>query len=48
MWKTASINDVDGKEKYCVEVYNIFAVLEDLDAEVEMNTRESTLWTEEA
>jgi lipoate-protein ligase A len=30
--------DVEGKEKYCVEVSNRFAALEDLDAEVEINT----------
>jgi hypothetical protein len=28
------INDVQGKEQYCVEVSNRFAVLEDLDTEV--------------
>jgi hypothetical protein len=34
--KTA--NKVEGKEKYRVEVSNRFAALEDLDAEVEINT----------
>jgi hypothetical protein len=29
---------VEGKEKYCVEVSNKFAALEDLDVEVEINT----------
>jgi hypothetical protein len=32
------LNDVEGKEKYRVEVSNRFAALEDLDAEVEINT----------
>jgi hypothetical protein len=30
-------HQVEGKEKYCVEVSNTFAALEDLDAEVEIN-----------
>jgi hypothetical protein len=32
------LNEVEGKEKYHVEVLNSFAALEDLDAEVEINT----------
>jgi hypothetical protein len=32
------LNDVEGKEKYRVEVSNRFAALEDLDAEIEINT----------
>jgi hypothetical protein len=32
------LNDVEGKEKYRVEVSNRFAALEDLDAEVDINT----------
>jgi hypothetical protein len=32
------LNDVEGKEKYRVEVSNTFAALEDLDAEVGINT----------
>jgi hypothetical protein len=32
------LNEVKGKEEYCVEVSNRFAALEDLDAEVEINT----------
>jgi lipoate-protein ligase A len=32
------LNEVEGKEKYCVEVSNRFAALEDLDSEVEINT----------
>jgi hypothetical protein len=31
------LNDVVGKEQYCVEVSNRFAALENLDAEVEIN-----------
>jgi hypothetical protein len=32
------LNVVEGKEKYHVESSNRFAALEDLDAEVEINT----------
>jgi hypothetical protein len=32
------LNEVEGKEKYRVEVSNRFAALEDLDAKVEINT----------
>jgi hypothetical protein len=32
------LNEVEGKEKYCVEVSDRSAALEDLDAEVEINT----------
>jgi hypothetical protein len=32
------LNEVEGKEKYRVEVSNRFAALEDLDTEVEINT----------
>jgi hypothetical protein len=32
------LNEVEGKEKYCVEVSNRFAALEDIDVEVEINT----------
>jgi hypothetical protein len=32
------LKEVEGKEKYCVKVSNRFAALEDLDAEVEINT----------
>jgi hypothetical protein len=31
------LNDVEGKEQFCVEVSNRFAALEDLDVEVEIN-----------
>jgi hypothetical protein len=31
------LNGVEGKEKYCACVSNTFAVLEDLDCEVEIN-----------
>jgi hypothetical protein len=31
------LNEVEGKEQYNVEVSNMFAALEDLDAEVEIN-----------
>jgi hypothetical protein len=32
------LNEVEGKEQYLVEVSNKFAALEDLDAEVEINS----------
>jgi hypothetical protein len=32
------LNNVEGKEKYCVEVSNLFVALEDLHAEVEINS----------
>jgi hypothetical protein len=32
------LNQAEGKEQYCVEVSNRFAVLEDLDAEAEINS----------
>jgi hypothetical protein len=32
------LNEVEGKEKYRVEVSNTFAAFEDFDAEVEINT----------
>jgi hypothetical protein len=32
------LNEVGGKEKYSVEISDMFAVLEDFDAEVEINT----------
>jgi hypothetical protein len=31
-------NKIEGKERYCVEVSNRIAALEDLDAEVEINS----------
>jgi hypothetical protein len=31
------LNDVEGKERYCAEVSDRFAALENLDAEVEIN-----------
>jgi hypothetical protein len=35
---TRSLKDVKGKEQFHVEVSNRFAALEDLDAEVEINS----------
>jgi hypothetical protein len=32
------LNEVEGKETYCIEVSNRFAALEDLDAEMEINS----------
>jgi hypothetical protein len=37
------LNGVEGKEMYHVEVSNRFAALEDLDAEVEINTTWETI-----
>jgi hypothetical protein len=31
------LNDVEGKEEYCIEVSHRFAALEDLDTEVKIN-----------
>jgi hypothetical protein len=32
------LNNVEGKEQFCVEVSNKFAALENLDTEVEINS----------
>jgi hypothetical protein len=32
------LHEVEGKEKYCVEISNRFAPLDDLDAEVDINS----------
>jgi hypothetical protein len=32
-----SVNKVEGKEQYCVEISNRFAALENLDIEVDIN-----------
>jgi hypothetical protein len=37
------LNEVDGKEKYRIEVSNRFAALEDLDAEMEINSAWETI-----
>jgi hypothetical protein len=37
------LNEVEGKERYRVEVSNRFAALEDLDAEVEINNAWETI-----
>jgi hypothetical protein len=37
------LNEVEGKEMYLVEVSNRFASLEDLDAEIEINTSWETV-----
>jgi hypothetical protein len=37
------LNEVQGKEQFCVEVSNRFAALEDLDAEVEINSAWETI-----
>jgi DNA-binding FrmR family transcriptional regulator len=35
--KLKKLNEIESKEKYCIEVSNRFAALEDLDMEVEIN-----------
>jgi hypothetical protein len=37
------LNDVEGKEQFCVQVSNGFAALEDLDTEVEINSAWETI-----
>jgi hypothetical protein len=37
------LNKIEGKEKYCVEVSNRFAALEDLDTEMEINSAWETI-----
>jgi hypothetical protein len=37
------LNDVEGKEQFCLEVSNRFAALEDLGAEVEINSAWETI-----
>jgi hypothetical protein len=37
------LNEVGGKDKFCVEVSNRLAALEDLDAEVEINSAWETI-----
>jgi hypothetical protein len=37
------LNEVEGKERYCVGISNGFAALEDLDAEVELNNAWETI-----
>jgi 50S ribosomal subunit-associated GTPase HflX len=32
------LNEIESKEKYCIEVSNRFAALENLDAEVDINS----------
>jgi hypothetical protein len=38
MFNLKKLNEVEGKKKYCVEVSNRFAVLETLDAEVDISS----------
>jgi hypothetical protein len=37
------LNEVEGKERYCVEVSYRFAALEDMNAEVEVNSAWETI-----
>jgi hypothetical protein len=38
-----TLNDVEGKEKYRVDFLNRFEILEDFDAEVEINSALETI-----
>jgi hypothetical protein len=38
MFNRKTLNDVEGKEQFRIEVSNRFAALEDLDAEVKINS----------
>jgi hypothetical protein len=38
MFTLKKLNEVEGREKYSVEISNRFAALEDLDSEVEINS----------
>jgi hypothetical protein len=38
------LNEVEGKVQFHVEISNIFAALEDLDTEVEINSAWKTIW----
>jgi hypothetical protein len=37
------LNEIEGKEKYCIEFSNRFPALEDLDAEVQINSARETI-----
>jgi hypothetical protein len=43
MFNFKMLNDVEGKEQFCVEVSNRFVALEDLDAEVDINSAPKTI-----
>jgi hypothetical protein len=43
MLNLKKLNEIEGKEKYCVEVLNRFAALEDLDVEVEVSSAWETI-----
>jgi hypothetical protein len=43
IWRCSELNDVESKEQFRVEVSNRFAALEDLDAEVEINSAWQTI-----
>jgi hypothetical protein len=37
------LNEVEGKEQYCVEISNMFAALENLDTDVDVNKAWETI-----
>jgi hypothetical protein len=41
--QSQKLNEVEGKEKYCDEVSNRFATLEDVVSEVDVNTTWETI-----
>jgi hypothetical protein len=42
-FKRIKLNEVEGKEQYCVEIPNRFAALENLDTEVGVNKALETI-----
>jgi hypothetical protein len=44
MFNLKNLNDVEGKDKCCIEVSNRLPALEDLDAEVEINCAREMIW----
>jgi hypothetical protein len=38
MFNLKKLNNIESREKYCIEVSNRFAALEDLDTEVEIKS----------
>jgi hypothetical protein len=41
--KLKKLNELEGKEQYCVEIWNRFATLENLDADVDINITRETI-----
>jgi hypothetical protein len=43
MFNLKKLNEIEGKEKYSIEVSKMFTALEDLDAEVDINSAWKTI-----